>query len=98
MLFGLVVGTWVVIEVIATYILLRVDPSTVLCSSSPGQSCSPPNQWATWLAFVVGVLGAAMVGLLLIMRCRRILGPLRLPPKQTDHHCLGPEGTSRFPT
>ena len=78
---GMVTGSWVVTEVTAIYIMLRVDPSTVLRSCS-GASCSAArNPWGVWLPFVAGVLGAATVGVLLVVRRQGILGPLPVPTK-----------------
>jgi hypothetical protein len=61
----------VVASLITTYVLLRVDPSTVLSSCSPIHSCSSPvNPWGVWLQIATAVLGTATVGTLLIRRRR----------------------------
>jgi hypothetical protein len=73
---GLVMISGMVTAVITSYIMLRVDPSTVLSSCS-GANCSPPvNPWSVWLPGATGILGMAMVGIILILRRRGILGPI----------------------
>jgi hypothetical protein len=76
----MIMGAWVVTEVTAMYIMLRVDPGTVLGVCSGG-NCSPVNQWGVWLPFVAGFLGAVAVGVLLILRRRGILGRVPVPTK-----------------
>jgi len=64
----------VVTSLLTTYILLRVDPSTVLSScgfTPPAHSCSSPvNLWGVGLKITTGILGMAAVGILLIRRRR----------------------------
>ena len=78
---GIAIIAGVVVSLLTTYALLRVDPSTVLSSCSfspPAHTCSSPvNPWGVWLPFATGILGMAMVGTLFILRRRGILG--RIP-------------------
>jgi hypothetical protein len=82
---GTAIITGLVVSLLTTFVLLRVDPSTVLssCSSrSPGPPCSSPvNAWGIWLPDSTGILGMAMVGTLLVLRRRGVLGPIPLPTK-----------------
>ena len=84
---GLAVFAGVVVSLLTTYVLLRVDPGTVLgsCSnstSSPAaQSCTPLNAWGIWLPDATGIIGMAMVGTLMVLRRRGVLGPIPLPTK-----------------
>jgi MYXO-CTERM domain-containing protein len=71
-----------VTSALSLYVMLRVDPNTVLSSCSAvsttvsgitrsgPQICPPGDRWAV-LPDVTGVLGAAAVGMALVVRRRR---------------------------
>jgi hypothetical protein len=80
---GLAIFAGLVTSMLTTYILLRVDSSTVLsgCSfiSPPAHSCSSPvNLWGVGLQIATGILGAATVGILLIQRRRNHQAPISI--------------------
>jgi MYXO-CTERM domain-containing protein len=79
---GIAVIAGVVTLVLTAYVMLRVDPSTMLSScgfssttvggithTSP-QVCTPESPWGV-LPYVTGVLVAAAVGIALFIRRRR---------------------------
>lgn len=77
---GIAIAAGVVVSLLTIYVLLRVDPSTVLRACSPGAPCSS-NAWGIWLPDATGILGMAIVGTLLVLRRRGVLGPIPLPTK-----------------
>lgn len=66
-------------SLLATYVLLRVDPGTVLssCSSPIGRSCSAPvNPLGVWVQATSTIGGMASIATLLFLRRRRISSPI----------------------